>query len=101
MGNGEFPPMGEFPGMNEEISQSEMDKAISKRDKNMRKILNDTQYNDWLKFERERMSKDFNRMEKGPRGKGPHGGQHGNGPHNGPQGQHGQRPPQRSQFPQR
>lgn len=97
MGNGDFPPMGQFPSMDEEISQNEMDKAISKRDKNMRKILNDNQYNDWLKFERERMSYDFNRMEKGPHGKGPHN----KGPKNGQHGQHGQRPPQRGQFPQR
>ncbi|MBR4149189.1 MAG: hypothetical protein IKT94_03520 [Rikenellaceae bacterium] len=104
MGNGEFPPMGQFPGMmDEEVSQNEMDKAIKKRDKNMRKILNDNQYNAWLKFERERMSKDFNRIKKGPRE-----GQHGKGPQhrpqNSPQGQHGQqgqRVPQRGQFPQR
>ena len=104
MGNGEFPPMGQFPGMDEEVSQKEMDKAIEKRDKNMRKILNDKQYNAWAKFERERMSKDFNRMEKGPHGNGPHGNQRGNGPQNGPQGQQGhqgQRVPQRGQFPQR
>lgn len=102
MGNGEFPPMDQFPGMmDEDISQSEMDKAINKRDKNMRKILNDKQYNEWVKFEHERMSNDFNRIEKGPQGKGPKGGPQGHGPHNGPQSQRSQRPPQRGQFPQR
>lgn len=93
--NGQRPPMGPRPDMmGDEVSQSEMDKAIKKRDKNMRKILNDKQYNAWCEFERERMSRDFNRMERGQRGDEPQNGK----PDNRDQRDQWQ---QRGQFPQR
>lgn len=66
--NGQRPPMGERPDM--EATQKEMDKAIEKRNKSMQKVLTHEQYSRWQKIERERMTRDFNRMEnrQGERG---------------------------------
>lgn len=77
MQGGERPQMnGQRPNMGRnEISQSERDKAIEKRNKSMKEILNPEQYERWCQMEKVRMNQEFNRMgnkqsERPQRGQG-------------------------------